>query len=142
MSDRLPAGGGATSGTLLSQVKRDGFVMLPDFFAPEQAAQAHREILAWYEQDLAERQQRGLTEPRHDGVAGVTILTRPTHLMLDVYGRSPALDAMFEQFLDHPTRCRRGWPRPCARTRLPTSDATRTCTCPGWPFRWPPSGSR
>lgn len=86
----------------VASVRRDGFVHFPGLFPAELAARAHDEILAWYQRDREERVRLGVSEPRHEGVAGVTILTRPTHLMLDVYGRSPALDSMFETLLGDP----------------------------------------
>ena len=83
----------------VEQLERDGFAVLRDFFDPALVAKARGEIEEWYRIDEAERREQGGTADWNAGSAGSTILTDPTHLMLDVYGKSPTLDALFEKIL-------------------------------------------
>ena len=94
------------SESYITDLERDGFIVVQDFFDAELVRKAHDEIDAWYRRDLVERRSRKLTEALNDGVAGKTILTKPTHLMLDAYGRSPTLDALFEKILTDPESTR------------------------------------
>jgi Phytanoyl-CoA dioxygenase (PhyH) len=86
----------------VEDLRRDGYVLLPGFFARERAEAAHREMEAWFVKDLRERRERGVEGPEHVGVAGRTVLTAPMHNLIDVYGRSPTLDGMCETLLTHP----------------------------------------
>jgi len=83
----------------VEELERDGFAVLRDFFDPALVAKARSEIAEWYRIDEAERRESLSKRPLHAGSAGKTILTDPTHLMLDVYGKSPTLDALFEKIL-------------------------------------------
>jgi len=88
--------------TLVDTVRRDGFVVVRDFFPPDVVARAHAELEAWFQKDVEERRAKGVTAPPFVGVAGSSQLTRPSHLLLDVYGKSPAFDSMFERILTEP----------------------------------------
>jgi hypothetical protein len=92
-----------TTADLIEALRRDGFAMLPGFFDDGAAAKAHAELEAWYARDLEERRQAGYTDPHFKGSTGHTVLTRPTHLMIDAYTKSPTLDAMFETALTDAT---------------------------------------
>ena len=92
----------ASAESLAATLENDGFVVVPGFFDPALVGQARDEIDSWYQRDLEERRSRNFAGTTHDGVSGKTILTQPTHLMLDVYGKSPALDALFEKILSDP----------------------------------------
>jgi hypothetical protein len=83
-------------------LRRDGFAFFRDFLPLSEVDEARREVEALYAADLAERAAAGITEPHYDGVAGHSILTKPTHLLLNLYGRSPALDRLFERVLTDP----------------------------------------
>jgi hypothetical protein len=87
---------------LASDLETNGFVVVRDFFDPAEVTRAHDEVERWYRLDEDERHQKNFTEPTCNGVAGKTILTEPTHLMLDVYAKSPTLDALFERILTDP----------------------------------------
>lgn len=87
---------------LVDTVRRDGFVVVRDFLPPDVVARAHAELEAWFQKDLEERRAAGITTPPHTGVAGTSILTKPSHLLLDVYGKSPAFDSLFEKILTDP----------------------------------------
>ncbi|HLX79291.1 MAG TPA: phytanoyl-CoA dioxygenase family protein [Burkholderiales bacterium] len=87
---------------LKSRLEEEGFVVVHDFLDPAAVTIAHDEIEDWYLRDQEERKQKSITEPMYDGSAGKTILTKPTHLMLDVYGKSPTLDSLFERILSDP----------------------------------------
>ena len=87
---------------LTDTLRRDGFVVFRDFFPPETVEQAHRELEGWYRKDLADRAAKGVTLPPFEGAAGASQLTAPSHLLLDVYGKSPAFDGLFEKVLTDP----------------------------------------
>lgn len=89
-------------GRLADDLRRDGFVLLPGFFARARAEKARREMEAWYERDLADRRAKGVTDYNYEGAAGRTALTPPMHNMIDIWGRSPTLDAMVETLLTDP----------------------------------------
>ena len=81
------------------KLEKDGFLVIKDFFPQTMVDQAKIEILRFYSDDLSEREKLDIQPAFHNGIAGKTILTKPTHLMLDVYGKSPTLDKMFEKIL-------------------------------------------
>jgi hypothetical protein len=83
-------------------LRRDGFVVVPGFFPVAQVEQAHRELEACFEKDRQARRDAGVEEMAWEGPCGRSQLSRPSHLLLDVYGRSPAFDAMFERLLTDP----------------------------------------
>src|SRR5947208_16889448 len=87
---------------LTDTLRRDGFVLFPKFLPVADVERARAEIEALYERDLDERRARSITDYHHDGGAGHSILTRPTHLLLDLYGKSPALDGLCERILTDP----------------------------------------
>jgi putative 2OG-Fe(II) oxygenase len=91
-----------TAETLIDTLRRDGFVVVRDFFPPEIVERAHQELLAWYEKDVEDRKAKGAVKPKFEGVAGASVLTEPSHLLLDVYTKSPAFDGMFEKILTDP----------------------------------------
>lgn len=80
-------------------LRRDGFVMLPGFFSPDLAARARTELEALFLADLKEREEKAVADPHFDGSAGHSILTSPSHLLLDVCGKCPSLDGMLESLL-------------------------------------------
>ncbi len=82
-------------------LRRDGFMMLPGFFSPDLAAKARNELEAWFSSDLQEREEKGVAAPHFDGGAGHSILTPPSHLLVDVCGKCPTLDWMVESLLTH-----------------------------------------
>jgi putative 2OG-Fe(II) oxygenase len=86
----------------IKALEKDGFVMFRNFFSEAAAAQAYSEINSFYQKDLEARRQQNIETSHWQGPAGYTILTEPTHLMIDVYTKSPALDLMFEKFLTDP----------------------------------------
>lgn len=91
-----------TADSLTQTLRSDGFVFFRDFLPLADVDAARREIEALYARDLEERQAKGITEAHYDSSAGHSILTRPTHLLLDLYGKSPGLDRVFEHILTHP----------------------------------------
>ena len=88
--------------TLVDTVRRDGYAIVRDFLPPELVARAHAELEACFQKDVEDRQARGVTSAPYAGPVGRSVLTRPSHLLLDVYGRSPAFDALFEKILTDP----------------------------------------
>jgi len=87
---------------LSEALRRDGFAFFRDFLSVDEVKLAYREIDMFYQSDLQERMERGISAPHHIGVAGHSVLTKPTHLLLDIYGKSPALDRLFERILTDP----------------------------------------
>ena len=87
---------------LVDTVRRDGFVVVRGFLPRETVARAHAELEEWYRKDLEDRQARGVATATYTGVAGTSVLTPPSHLLIDVYGKSPAFDALFEKILTDP----------------------------------------
>lgn len=83
----------------INKLEDDGYVFFRQFASSEEIDQARQELLAWYEKDRIQREKENITEAHFDGPAGKTILTEPTHLMIDVYGRSPTLDTIVERIL-------------------------------------------
>lgn len=89
--------------TLFTELKTNGFVRFSQLFTPEIMAQAKAEIEACYKQDLAERLEQKVTEAHHKiGQVGQSVLTEPSHLMLNMFGMAPTADQLFEAFLSHP----------------------------------------
>ena len=88
--------------SITERLDRDGFAMVREFLDPGLVAQAHRELEVWFAHDRAERAARAIAEAHHVGAAGHTILTAPSHLMVDVYGKSPTLDRLVERVLSEP----------------------------------------
>lgn len=87
---------------LIETVRRDGFAVVRGFLDPEIVARAHADLEERYQADLADRKARGLETAVHVGPAGKTVLTKPSHLMIDVYGLSAAFDSLFEKILTDP----------------------------------------
>lgn len=87
---------------LASTLRADGFVMVRGALPVDELDQARREVESLYAADLEERRARGIAEAHHEGVAGHSILTAPTHLLLDLYAKSPALDRIAERILTDP----------------------------------------
>lgn len=101
-ADDADSHAGGEVAPLLTVLRHDGFVMLPGFFSSAAAESARRDLEKWYRADLEDRQRQGVTDPHFDGVAGHSILTAPSHLLVDLYGRSAALDTMLQALLARP----------------------------------------
>jgi hypothetical protein len=83
-------------------LEQHGYFVCKDFFPLDVVETAREQILAWLKTDLEQRSASQHGDPWYSGEAGTTILTPPTHLMLDAYAKSPALDLMVEKILsDH-----------------------------------------
>ncbi len=89
---------------LIDTLRRDGFVVVKDFLPVDQVVGAHQELEAWFEKDKEARKAAGLPEHKFawEGPAGRSQLTPPSHLLLDVYAKSPAFDGLFEKILTDP----------------------------------------
>lgn len=82
----------------VTRLDRDGFVVLDGVLPTDRVEQARRELAELFERDVQIREDNGVTEAyRADGPIGTTILTKPSHLALDVYNRSPTFDALLER---------------------------------------------
>jgi hypothetical protein len=86
-----------------AEAKRDGFVFFRQLFSAELARQAHDELSVWYERDNADREQKNTQDTHNHGPAGLTVKTPPSHLLIDAYAKSPALDKIVDKILTHPT---------------------------------------
>jgi ectoine hydroxylase-related dioxygenase (phytanoyl-CoA dioxygenase family) len=85
-----------------AELESVGFHVFHDFLDREQVEAARQEINRWFEVDLKERKESDASNAWHSGTAGTSILTEPTHIMLDAYARSPILDQMVEKILSDP----------------------------------------
>jgi putative 2OG-Fe(II) oxygenase len=83
---------------LTAEAEREGFVAFRGFFG-DMAKQAHDELDAWFEADLGSRKESGEKSSYHSGPAGGSMLSPSMHILLDVFGKSPTLDRMFEMAL-------------------------------------------
>jgi hypothetical protein len=83
------------------ELERDGFVFFRQFFPEELARQAYEELRHWYEIDDADREKKNVRDTKHCGSAGTTVKTAPSHLLIDAYGKSPALDKIVNHILTH-----------------------------------------
>ena len=83
-------------------LRADGFAMFRGFLPVGEVDEARREVEALFARDVEERKDRAIAEAHHDGVSGHSILTKPTHLLLDLYAKSAALDRLAERILTDP----------------------------------------
>jgi hypothetical protein len=88
--------------TITAELEREGFYVFRDALDRDQIETARREISHWLQVDLKEREQTASDASWHTGMAGTSILTNPTHLLLDAYAKSPALDQLVEKILTDP----------------------------------------
>lgn len=86
---------------LKKEAEQEGFVAFRGYF-PELAKKAHDELDAWFEKDLESRRMTGERSNYHNGAAGRSVLLPSMHILQDVFGKSPALDQMFETALTDP----------------------------------------
>jgi hypothetical protein len=85
-----------------ADLETNGFHVFRGLLNREDAEEARQEIIKWFEEDVGERSVSSSSEAWHRGVAGSTILTRPTHILLDAYALSPVLDQLVEKILSDP----------------------------------------
>jgi hypothetical protein len=85
-----------------ADLETNGFHVFHDFLDRDVVEKARQEITEWLEADLQERAESGSSAPWHSGQAGTSILTSPTHILLDAYARSPVLDQLVEKILSDP----------------------------------------
>ena len=83
-------------------LEKNGFHVFRDFLDRDLVEKARQEINEWLEIDLRERTESGSSKPWHSGLAGTSILTSPTQILLDAYGKSPILDQLVEKILSDP----------------------------------------
>jgi len=88
--------------SIATELEREGFYVFHNALDRDQVETARQEVQHWLEVDLRERAEAGSDEPWHTGTAGTSILTNPTHLLLDAYAKSPALDTLVEKILSDP----------------------------------------
>lgn len=85
-----------------SEIERNGFYVFKNSLEPQLVDKARAEIQAWLDRDIRERQDGGVEAAWFTGDAGISILTKPTQILLDAYAKSPALDLLVEQVLSDP----------------------------------------
>jgi hypothetical protein len=87
----------------VATLDRDGFVVLEGILPPDKVEKARQELAALFDIDLQARQERGHKEAfLGDSPIGTTILTAPSHLALDMYGKSRTFDELLDQMLTCP----------------------------------------
>jgi ectoine hydroxylase-related dioxygenase (phytanoyl-CoA dioxygenase family) len=84
------------------ELEKEGFHVFRNFLDRELVEKARQEISEWLETDIRERAESGSPKPWHSGSAGTSILTSPTHILLDAYCKSPTLDQLVEKILSDP----------------------------------------
>ena len=93
---------------LINTLMRDGFVVFRGFFPKDVAEQARVELKEWHARDIEARTRAGVdkNDSQHyhqfESAAGESSLSRYSHVLVDVYGKSPTLDHMFETVLTDP----------------------------------------
>ena len=89
-------------GTEVATLERDGFVVLDSILPPVEVEQARQDLEKLFRSDVESRERKGIIEAHHpDGPAGYTILTKASHLALNIYNRSKTFDRLVDQMLDN-----------------------------------------
>jgi Phytanoyl-CoA dioxygenase (PhyH) len=86
----------------VEELRRDGFAFFRNLIPLELVNQARAELMHWCQEDLNDRSRTGNQEVEHRGVVGRTRVTSEMHLLVDVFGKSPALDAIMETIFSQP----------------------------------------
>jgi hypothetical protein len=85
-----------------ADLESQGFHVFQGLLDKAEVEKARQEVCQWLEVDLQERSASASSEAWHTGAAGRSILTEPTHILLDAYAKSPALDQLVEKILSDP----------------------------------------
>ena len=83
----------------IQKLELEGFYIFKGFFPISKVEQARHEVAALFANDLVQRSELNISEPWNRRGECVSILTKPTHILLDTYAKSPTLDAMVEDIL-------------------------------------------
>src|SRR5437868_5390750 len=87
---------------LIASLRINGFGKVEGLLTTDQAERARAELEEWFACDLAEREV-GCSGTVHEGAFGRSHFDGYAHIVEDVFGKSPALDQMFETVLTDPT---------------------------------------
>ena len=87
---------------LKAAIERDGFARFENCFDESLIKLAQAELNRLFEIDLASREKAGVKGKTFDGPVGRSSLDTQMHLLEDVYGKSPALDLIFNFALTDP----------------------------------------
>jgi ectoine hydroxylase-related dioxygenase (phytanoyl-CoA dioxygenase family) len=85
-----------------ADLEKTGFHVFHNALDRDLVEKARQEITEWLEADIRERPEALSKEGWFTSSAGRSVLTRPTHIVLDAYGKSPALDQLVEKILSDP----------------------------------------
>ena len=88
--------------SLIADLERDGYVVVKSFLDEGLIAQARRDMEALYEKDLEERRMRNMDEQLFTHGTTKSVLTKPSHLILGLPGKSKALDDCYEKIFADP----------------------------------------
>jgi hypothetical protein len=91
-----------TSAELVETIRRDGFVVVKDFFDPAQVELARNELTAIFDGDLAERQARQVGFGYNEGDLVKAHLATTIHIIMGLPGKSRTLDLLFEKIFTDP----------------------------------------
>lgn len=86
----------------ISEFERDGFCKFSGLLDPALVAKARAEVDSLFDRDLEERRISGNQDYYNTGVAGRTHLIPEQHTMFEAFGKSPALDAIFDFIFSDP----------------------------------------
>src|SRR5712692_5000480 len=88
--------------TLIADLERDGYVVVKSFLDKELIEEARRDLEAIYAKDLEERRMRNMDEQLFTHGSTKSILSKPSHLVLGLPGKSKALDECYEKIFSDP----------------------------------------
>jgi len=87
---------------LVSDLERDGYIVVKSFLDKDLVAQARQDLEQIYAKDLEERKLRNADEPLFTHGSTKSVLTPPSHLVLGLPGKSRALDECYEKIFSNP----------------------------------------
>jgi ectoine hydroxylase-related dioxygenase (phytanoyl-CoA dioxygenase family) len=92
-----------TTQSLAATVEKDGYVVVKSLLDKGLVAQARRDLEAIYARDLEERRLRNDDTPLFTHGSTKSNLTKTSHLVLGLPGKSKALDQCYEKIFSDPT---------------------------------------
>ena len=92
----------ANAQAIIADLERDGYVVVKSFLDKELVEEARRDLEAIYAKDLEERRMRNMDEQMFTHGSTKSILSRASHLVLGLPGKSKALDQCYEKIFSDP----------------------------------------
>ena len=92
----------ADAKAIVADLERDGYVIVKSFLDKALVEEARRDLEAIYAKDLEERRMRNMDEQLFTHGSTKSILSKPSHLVLGLPGKSKALDQCYEKIFTDP----------------------------------------